>query len=56
MEYADSVDMEIKKKIWDLYFYKGYTYEELETHFKGKYKYSQLKSIIMARYDYGNSK
>jgi hypothetical protein len=33
-------------KIRYLYFYRFYSYEKLEKHFKGKYTYSQLKKII----------
>lgn len=49
LPYAQTIDIKEKKIIWDLYFNKGFSYEELERHFKGKYKYSQLKSIIVER-------
>lgn len=55
MKYADSVDIKDKKEIWNLYFYKGYNYEKLQAHFNNKYRYSQLKSIILERLSNGNS-
>lgn len=48
--FAQTVSLEEKTKIWNLYFYKMYSYADLEKHFKGKYTYSQLKSIIIERY------
>lgn len=51
--YAETVDIKEKKEIWRLYFEKMYSYEELERHFKGKYKYCQLKSIIRERIKMG---
>lgn len=51
--YAQTVDIKEKKIIWDLYFHKMFSYEELERYFKGKYKYSQLKSIIKERIKMG---
>lgn len=56
MGYADTVDMKDKKEIWYLYFYKGYSYDDLQIHFKGQYRYSHLKSIILERLKYGNTK
>lgn len=49
LPYAETVDIKDKEEIWRLYFGKMYSYEQLEKHFKGKYKYSQLKSIIVER-------
>lgn len=54
--YAQTIDIKEKKLIWNLYFFKGYTYDDLIAHFKGKYKYSQLKSIIIERLKNGNTK
>ena len=48
--FAQRVDIKEKEIIWNLYFNKLYSYAELEKHFKGKYTYSQLKSIIIERY------
>lgn len=56
MGYAQTVDLDDKKEIWHLYFYMGYNYDDLERHFKGKYRYSQLKSIIIERLNDGNTK
>lgn len=47
--YAQTVAMEEKKIIWELYFYKFYKYDDLLTHFQGKYTYAQLKSIIIEK-------
>ena len=54
-KYAETIPLEEKRKIWALYFYKFYSYDDLLKHFKGKYNYSQLKSIIKERYDNGYS-
>lgn len=56
MEYSETVDTKEKAKIWSLYFYEMFTYEDLIAYFKGKYSYSQLKSIILERLKDGNTK
>lgn len=48
--FCETVSYADKKEIYDLYFNRCYSYEELEKHFKGKYTYTQLKTIIMERY------
>lgn len=47
--YAQTIELEEKKKIWSLYFYKLYSYDDLIKYFKGKYTYAQLKSIIFEK-------
>lgn len=47
--FVDTVSYKDKKEIWDLYFNKFYSYDELEFRFKGKYSYAQLKDIIRER-------
>lgn len=54
-KYTDTVDLKDKLVIWNLYFNRMFTYDELIEHFNGKYKYSQLKSIIMEKLRDGNS-
>ena len=54
-KYTDTVELKDKLVIWNLYFNRMFTYDELIEHFKGKYKYSQLKSIIMEKLRDGNS-
>ena len=56
MGYSGTVDPKEKSKIWNLYFYKMFTYEALIVYFKGKYTYSQLKSIILERLRDGYTK
>jgi hypothetical protein len=36
----------VKKEIIYLYFRKMYNYDELIRHFKKKYSYSQIKTVI----------
>jgi hypothetical protein len=47
MRYSETVDPKEKAKIWNLYFYKMFTYEDLRKYFNEKYTYAQLKSIII---------
>ena len=56
MGYADTISKKEKEKIWNLYFDKMFTYDALIANFKGKYTYSQLKSIILERFKDGNTK
>ena len=49
--YAKTIDPKVKRKIWYLYFDLFYSYEDIMREFKWKYNFSQLKSIIMSRYD-----
>jgi hypothetical protein len=55
MGYSDSVDKNEKEKIWNLFFFEGFSYDDLIAYFKGKYTYSQLKSIILERLRDGNA-
>lgn len=54
--YVQTVDVAEKKIIWELYFYNMFTFDDLNKYFKGKYRYSQLKSIILERLKDGNTK
>ena len=56
MEYVDTVSRKEKEEIWNLYFNKMFSYDTLIAYFKGKYTYSQLKSIILERLKDGNTK
>lgn len=38
---------EVKQEILDLYFNKFYSFSRIEEHFKDKYTYAQIKSVIM---------
>ena len=42
-------DVEVKKKIYDLYFVSMYSYRQLERYFKKKYSYAEIKSVIMEK-------
>lgn len=55
MNFADKISTTDKHIIWHLYFDKMYSYAYLERIFKGKYTYSQLKSIILSRIRDGNT-
>lgn len=44
------MEQDVKEEVWRLYFEETYSYRELEEHFKGKYKYSQLRSMIDKKY------
>mgnify|MGYP003300013094 CR=1 FL=1 len=41
------MDEKTKKEIFRLYFDEMYSYEDLVEHFKSKYTYAELKSLIM---------
>lgn len=47
--FVDTLSYKEKKEVWDLYFRHFYSYDDLEAHFKGKYTYAQLKTIIRER-------
>lgn len=46
-KYTDTIDVKDKETILNLYFNRMFSFAELIDYFNGKYKYSQLKSIIM---------
>lgn len=50
------INNEDRKIICDLFFYQGYSHEQLEKHFNNKYKYSQIKSVISRRLSEYNGK
>ena len=41
---------EDKKKVWELYFDKMYSYSQIMDYFKGKYVYADIKKAINSRY------
>ena len=42
----NEITEEDKLKIFDLFFEEMYDIEQIEAEFKGKYKYSQISSLI----------
>ena len=45
-----NVKEEDKKKVWELYFDKKYSYSQIMDYFKGKYVYADIKKAINSRY------
>lgn len=45
----NEITEEDKLKIFDLFFEEMYDIEQIEAEFKGKYKYSQISSLIHKR-------
>ena len=44
------MEEKIKKEIWNLYFNKMYSYEEIIAYYNNKFTYAELKKVIKERF------